>query len=202
MAKPIANILTNSKRVNIKYKFNKCKTLEETNTSLPTLIIGYENAKKYIKNFDILTKNQENTNIWWTFSKTENNSEYEEDLSKFNEVIINQLIKDIKYKLIDLIQITKFTKRKILKWLISDSKKLLYNLNNNFLFILDKKEKIIYGLSLTTLRYFGGDDKILIKKLLKYPHNELIEDFNAIPIDIRRTIGDNIHYLVGIYENF
>lgn len=54
MKKIIANIITKSNKIDFDFNYNKCKSMEEIDSSLPTFIIGYENAKKFIRDFDIL----------------------------------------------------------------------------------------------------------------------------------------------------
>ena len=81
MQKPVANIITNSNKIDFEFKYNKCKSLEEIDVSLPTLIIGYNNAKRYIKNFNILNKAYPEQKIWWTFLKTEKRVDYERTYS-------------------------------------------------------------------------------------------------------------------------
>ena len=105
MQKPVANIITNSNKIDFEFKYNKCKSLEEADASLPTLIIGYNNAKKYIKNFNILVKAYPEQKLWWTFLKTEKRADYDDDIAKFNETVINEHIKDIKYSFIDVIKL-------------------------------------------------------------------------------------------------
>ena len=78
MQKSVANIITNSNKIDFEFKYNKCKSLEEIDVSLPTLIIGYNNAKRYIKNFNILNKAYPEQKIWWTFLKTEKRVDYDE----------------------------------------------------------------------------------------------------------------------------
>ena len=52
MQKVLANVITDLTRVKFDIKVNKCKSMDEIDKSLPTLIIGYKNAKKYIKDFN------------------------------------------------------------------------------------------------------------------------------------------------------
>ena len=56
MQKVLANVITDLTRIKFDIKVNKCKSMDEIDKSLPTLIIGYKKAKKYIKDFNILKK--------------------------------------------------------------------------------------------------------------------------------------------------
>ena len=55
MKKYIGNIVANQK-YKVDSCFKKCQTLSEIDETLPTLIIGLQNAKNSIKDFKILVK--------------------------------------------------------------------------------------------------------------------------------------------------
>lgn len=202
MQKPVANIITNSNKIDFEFKYNKCKSLEEIDLSLPTLIIGYNNAKKYIKDFNILKKAYPEQKIWWTFLKTEKRTDYDEDIVQFNEVVINEHVKDIKYSLIDVINIDFNEKKKIIRYFLSDDKKIVYNYFNKFLFTYSKKYKIVWGISLATLRFCGVNTNKLLNRIYNNTNNTRVSDLNNIPFSLRKQIGDNIHYELSLYEYF
>lgn len=198
----VANIITTSNKIDFGFKYNKCKSLEEIDNTLPTLIIGYNIAKDNIKNFSLLRKEYTEQKIWWTFLKTEKRVDYDKDLSNFNSVIINEIVKDIKYQLIDVINLKKEEKESIWKELLSNKNKIIYNYFNKMLFIYINENKKVYGLPLTTCRFLGNDTDKIIKKLKKNLNNYFINDFNNITVDIRRKLDNNIHYLVVLSEYF
>lgn len=202
MQKSIANIITNANKVDFDYKFNKCKTLEEIDTSLPTLIIGLENAKKYIKDFNILKKEYIEQNLWWTFKKTEKRAIYDIDIVNFNNMVIDFLVKDVKYSLIDIVNLDKTKKYKVIKYLLSNEDKLLYNYFNKFLFIYSSEHKIVWGISLTTLRYCGIDTNKLLGKIYKNKNNRQIIDIDVIPLSVKKITYNDIHKQVALYDYF
>ena len=55
MEEALANIITNSNKIKFDLPVNKCKDISCRDETLPTLIIGYENAKKYIQGFNYRT---------------------------------------------------------------------------------------------------------------------------------------------------
>ena len=203
MQKSVANIITNSNKIDFEFKYNKCKSLEEIDVSLPTLIIGYNNAKRYIKNFNILNKAYPEQKIWWTFLKTEKRVDYDDDILKFNEIVINEHVKDINYSLIDVININLSEIKKIIKYfLLDDDIKLVYNYLNRFLFIYSKKYKTVWGISLVTLRFCGINSNKILNKIYNNENNIKITDLSNIPFSIRKQIGDDIHYQLSLYEYF
>lgn len=202
MQKPLANIITNSNKIDFDFEYKKCKSLEEVDKSLPTLIIGLNNAKNYIKNFDILQKEYLEQNIWWTFSKTEKRVIYDTDMLNFNSIVIDKLLDNIKYCLIDCININKIKCRKFIKYLFENKDKLIYNYYNKFVFIYDRKDNIVYGISLLTLRYFGIETNKWLTKIYKNKNNHQVLDINIIPLKIRKKLNNDIHKQLVLYDYF
>ena len=198
----VANIVTTSNKVEFGFKYNKCKTMGEIDTSLPTLIIGYNVAKESIDNFTLLRKSYPEQNVWWTYLKTEKRVDYDNDLNNFHNVVVNNISNNVTYSLIDIINLSTEDKENIWKMLLSNKNKVIYNYYNKFLFIYVNEDNIVYGLPLTTCRFLGKDTDKLIKKLNKIESNKFVYDFNNIPIEIRRKMDDNIHQLLVLNEYF
>ena len=61
--------------------FDITSSLKKVNDDIPTLIIGWNNAKTiYGDNLDILDK-KISKNLYWTFSKREKRNDYENDIT-------------------------------------------------------------------------------------------------------------------------
>lgn len=202
MKKIIANIITKSNKIDFDFNYNKCKSMEEIDSSLPTFIIGYENAKKFIRDFDILKKSYPEQNIWWTFLKTEKRVDYDNDIKNFNDIIIKKIIEKVKYQLCDIVTMNKNDKKKLWDFILSDNKKIIYNDFNKFLFIYDKENSIVLGLSLSTCRFCGVDTKSLCERIFSIPSNKEIIDFNIIPTIVKKNIQTDVHNLLALYEYF
>ena len=67
----IANIVTRSKKHGFGEEFNVVADCSEIIQGLPTLIIGLNEAKKCIPEFNILRKMYDDGKLWWTYKKTE-----------------------------------------------------------------------------------------------------------------------------------
>ena len=115
MQKVLANVITDLTRVKFDIKVNKCKSMDEIDKSLPTLIIGYKNAKKYIKDFNILKKSYHKQNLWWTFSKTERGVDFQDDIYKFSMEAIDNIIDKVEYQYVDYIDCSMEKAKKILE---------------------------------------------------------------------------------------
>ena len=96
-------VITDNSRVNLDKTFKRCNTLVDTIPQLPTLIIGYQNAQKWVKDYNILKKWYPEQNLYWTFGKTERKYEYDEDIDKFYNISIEKIYENIKYFYFDLI---------------------------------------------------------------------------------------------------
>lgn len=202
MQNATANIVSTSNRVDFGFKFNKCKSMEEIDKSLPTMVIGYKLAKETIKGFNILTKCYPEQNVRWTYLKTEKRTDYDKDLNAFQNNVIKDITNKVKYKLVDVIKLNTEEKEIIWKKFLSDNKKTIYDYYNKFLFVYVKEENIVYGLPLTTCRYLGKNTDKILNKMRKNENNTFIYDFNEIPAEIRKKLEADIHYLVALNEYF
>lgn len=202
MAK-IGNIVTESPNNPQYYLFNVVDDLSLIDVSLPTLVIGLDNAKKYIKNFSILKKIYDNNMLQWTFTRRERRKEYNDDLNSFKEYCILKDVKNIKYSYIDIINYPLSRIKKMIKYINSgDVKYCFITKNSNFIFIYSKKYNTVWGLSLALCEYIGIAKKKVIEKIRINPYNNIIKDITVISEDIRKKVGNNTHYLLPIYHYF
>lgn len=139
-------------------------------SSIPTLIVGKKNAEKIYgkENVKVLNKQIKN-NVFWTFSKTEKRNEYETDIEKFYSYVFNSLLREIKYKSLNvyLLKYNKF--REIVNYI--DSKKC-----NKTALVTDKHVylcigKNVIGISIYELNYIGVTRDRFITFLKKHSIN-------------------------------
>lgn len=200
--KSIANIVTNSKKVNFNLSYNKCRDLSEIDESLPTLIIGFENAKKTIRNFNILKKHYPEQNLWWTYGRTERMSDYIDDTRHFENIAIEKITDSVAYSNIDVINESPVRKMRMLRYLMSDDKKIVYSHYGKILFVYSPRYKTVWGLSLLTMRYFGYDPKKMLSFVFKNKNNSYINDLNEIPVSVKRDYRYDIPKQIVLYEYF
>ena len=106
MKKYIGNVIVSSPNYKVDNCFNKCLSLSNIDKTLPTLIIGLQNAKKEINDFNILNKKYDNDMLWWTFSKTERRSDHDKDIIDFHNYCISNIVNNIKYYYINYVNLS------------------------------------------------------------------------------------------------
>lgn len=205
MKKYIGNIVANQK-YKVDSCFKKCLTLSEVDETLPTLIIGFQNAKNSIKDFKILVKKYNEDMLWWTFSKTERNIDYEKDIIDFHNYCIANITKTIDYHNINYVNLTYNKAKKCLNFIKNDSKKYYYVDNGKFIFVYDTKNtnkgKHIYGFSLNTAAFFGISKKKIVSLLENNTNNKKIANFYSLPNKIRGLVNNDIPSEMVLLEYF
>lgn len=193
--KKIGNIVTKSKKNTFGDIFNVVKSLDDIIKDIPTLIIGFEEAKECIKDFNIIDKQY--GDIWWTFKKTERRCEYEEDVMKFYNYAILHEMEKTKYVYVDLINFSLNSIKKMIKFLGDKSRKYIFlTRNSHFMFVYSEQYNTVFGISLELCEYLGVNKQ----KVLKLLRNQVyIHDTKFMGNDIRRVIGSNTHYILPLY---
>lgn len=155
------------------------KDMESINDSTkPILVIGLEEAKKQGKEFSILNKRLD-SNLFWTFGKTERRTDHERDIQNFYEYVLNKSIKNIKYYYINIFKLRYNKVKKLLDIIYNTNKKYIY-INNDIIYIY--YNNYILGISLTMTDYMGVDRKKIIRKLrqnkynIVYYHNTFLDE--------------------------
>lgn len=193
--KKIGNIVTKSKKNTFGDIFNVVKSFDDIIEGIPTLIIGFEEAKEWIENFNIIDKQY--GDIWWTFKKTERRCEYEEDVIKFYNYAILHEMEKTKYVYVDLINFRLASIKKMIKFLGDGTKKYVFlTRNSHFMFVYSEVYNTVFGISLELCEYLGVA-KQKVYKLLR--NQEYIHDTKFIGSDIRKVIGSNTHYILPLY---
>ena len=160
----IANIVASSNR----YKFNNyikvCKTINDIDEGLPTLIVGIENAKSILGDKINYVVRDIDNNTCWTFGLTEKRSENEKDILKFKKSIVKGLKKNIKYKFFNILTCSRHKFKNFLRFLEDDKKKTFF-LTNSMVYIAVNDEVI--GISMDDCEYIGVDRKKIFNEIKK-----------------------------------
>lgn len=202
MEKVLANIITKSNKVKFDLPVNLCKDMSCRDENLPTLIIGYEDAKKYIKGFNILTKFYSEQNIYWTFKRTERGVDYENDLKEFYTTVITDYCNKNKYTFIDVINLDLKTTKKLINFAKSEDKKLIFNENNRFLYVFCEKYSTVFGFSLSTSNFFGIKPNKIVNLFRVNKNNKFVYDFTNIPYEVKHIIGEKIDKYMVLNKYF
>lgn len=194
MEKYIGNIIVNSQKSKIDNYFKKCVDIANIDIGIPTLIIGYERAKKIIgTKFHILNKKYDDQMLWWTFSKTERRVDYDKDVEDFKKFCINKITNNIIYYNINIINLNYNNIKRIYKFINNNNNKIYYIDNNKFVFLYDlENTKHVYGFSLSTCELLGVPKNKILKIIANNPQNIKITDFSLIPNGIRNIVSEDV----------
>lgn len=201
--KKFGNIVSESVRISTPIPLQLYKTLEEVeDRSIPTLIIGLDNAKKYINGFNILTKWYPDQNIGWTFTKTERAADQQIDIEYFCNGLIKNILNSCTYRLVDIVNLTRSRLKAMIEFVNNQYDKYVFIDRNAFMFIYSIEHRRTYGIPLNTCRYCGIDSDKVIKKVLSNPHNQRVKNFQRIPFTVKDKLGDALHTYFAVLEYF
>lgn len=157
----IGNVVTETEFSDKRY--NVCKSYDEINTNLPTLIIGWKNVKDIFgeENVSILRKNI-NENTFWTFDIQERKVDYEVDIDNFESVCLGILNDRINYVYVDLLHDNRKKVKKIIRK-IYNLKNIISFKNDNMFYIFD--ENLVFGVDLNIVEFLGLDKQKIINKI-------------------------------------
>ena len=135
---------------------------EYSETSLPTLIVGWEKVKTIFGDDVSIRKNEVSNGVFWCFSRSERRSEYENSLDEFNKECIKKYYNQFSYVFLDLICDSRKKVRKIIREIYKNEGHFTIS-NNQMLYIYFNK--IIIGIDLNQLYYIGIDNSKIMSKL-------------------------------------
>ena len=184
--KYIANIITKSK-IDVGEYINITNTLDEVDLQIPTLIIGWENVKRFFPQADILNKRITET-VSWTYSNREKRQEYEPDLNKFIRDLFINLGSTVKYTFFNILTSKLKRIKDFIKYIQSDLPKVIYLTNKN-VYIYNGEQ--ITGFSISDLEYYGIKKEKVINSLKRNVNNKLFFNDNFLTWKLKRIIGDN-----------
>lgn len=196
------NVVTTSKTIKFDLPINLCSDMSCVDENLPTLIIGYELAKKYIDGFNILKKYYPETNTYWTYKKNERGIDYEDDIESFYNLLITSYCSKVDYQFIDIVTLGYRNAKKLLKFISSSEHKFIFNENNRFIYVYTLEYKKVFGFSLSTAKFFGLNINKLLKLFKENECNEFIDDFANIPTNIKKIVNNRVDKYLVLYECF
>lgn len=198
--KKIANILTTNNKLELGEAYNICRCMDCLDDTLPTLIIGYDNAQEYIKDFNILKKDYPEQNLYWTFKKTERRDEHNEDLKKFCNKVLKEQAEKAKYEYIDILNMGYRRISNLIKYIDgTDHKRVLFI--KGFVFIYSERYSVVWGLSLKLCEFLGIRKMKIIDRIKQNRNNHII-DLKEVPADIKKNVDNNLHWLLPLYDYY
>lgn len=188
--KKIGNIVTTGKKNNFNELYNVVNDIKDIDRKLPTLIIGWNNAKELLKSPNILVKNY--NNVSWTFSKTERMCEYKEDIDNFYQKTLTNVLSKIGYEYIDINRWSFSDIKKIINILKSRKKKFVFlTKDSNFAFVYIESYSVVFGISLSLCEYIG----INKKKVLSLMKNVDYVTASCITPELKSVIKTKTYYI-------
>ena len=188
----IGYIITDKKMNGINILVGQVNDISLADPSKPILIVGWDKAKENEKYSSILDK-QLDDNLFWTFSKTENRSDFEDDLVKFYLLCYNRVIERTRYYYINLLSIPRIKFIELCR-IISDSsvKRSIY-IHKSMVYVPFNGN--ILGISLDIAEFCKVSRKKIIDFISSNKSNKIIDDSDFRVRKITRNIENN-RYIV------
>jgi hypothetical protein len=188
----VGNIITSSRIKEENFKI--CNKIDTIDSSLPTLIIGWEKTKELFGNKVSILHRQIDANFYWTFSKKERKIDYEIDIKNFKELCYDIFGEELIYIYIDPLHSKLLIIKKILNKIYSLKETISHITDKNMLYIFG--DDIIFGVDLNITKYIGIPKDKIISRIHNLPNSVLIENeiFNKCKEFIKRL--DNRQKLI------
>ena len=165
----IGNVITDEK-VKLDKKFNISNSLDDIIDTIPTLIIGLDNAKKLNTKLNYLDRKIDD-NTFWTFNKKEKRVLFEEDLFYFIEHSYSLFRNKINYKFVDMI----LSESKYINNIfdeLSDAERIISFTTLDMVYVF--LDETVYGFDLRQVTFRGRNKNTFI---------ELIKSFSDVFLD-------------------
>jgi hypothetical protein len=160
---------------------------------IPLLIIGKKNAETLFGEENVKVLNKEICDgIFWTYSKMEKRSEFEKDINSFYEYVKKRLFKTIKYKSINIYNLTFNEVKKILTFIKFSKKEKNIFITNNSIYISYCNNVI--GISMDEIDYIGIKKDKIISMIKANNSNFIIHEDNKIN-SIKRQLN-NCNFII------
>lgn len=185
--KILGYIVTEHKMRGIESFVEQVNSIELADSTKPILLISWKNAKKHPKYTNILDRKLD-TNLFWTFSKSENRSDFERDLEKFYTYIFTNISNTVTYYYVNILKL-RYTKiKKLYNIINSNIDKNIY-INNRTVYIPFQNDKIL-GISLQILSYCGIKQSKVFSRIFKNSHNKQVDSTDRATIKLERKLED------------
>lgn len=156
----IANILTNEKITEMPF-YNVTSDRSLLVAGIPTLVVGWEKVKEEYPGTSIIEWKIGN-NLYWTYSKYERRDKYEDNVKKFNDLAVKNVIDKVKYVFFDVILDDGVRLNNFLDFLANATRKTIF-ISRDMIYLYsggsnDGKERVI-GVSLRDCEYIDPNLK-------------------------------------------
>lgn len=171
---------------------NKSNIIE----TLPTLVIGWDLAKKTYPTASVLDW-KINETTFWTFGNRERRHVFEKNVDEFKKMCLEKVISDTKYVFHNVLIATDDENKCFLDKLKSAKSGICSVLNDMAYFSLDN-ENTVYGLSCRDLEYLGKSKHNFFIWLKAMTNITFVPPINNIPFDIKNKLQNKPYLLAMI----
>ena len=180
--------------------------LEKNTEDIPTLIVGKAFAESiYGKDKVKILDRKITKNVYWTYSKTEKRSAYDEDVEKFKSMVYSNALKTMKYQFFSMFRSNLSKKKGLIEFINNRKIKKVIYIKGEHIYIY-YGDKLIIGLSLAEMEYLGISRDKVIKRLTNNPNNKILFNDSFISYAVMRLVGNNFFIIPYLYavknENF
>ena len=179
-------IVSEKKLKNIDGFVEQVTDIQMADPTKPILIVGWKKAKEDPRYSTILDK-QLDENVFWTFSKTESRSDFEEDLKEFYAVIYSNILNNINYYYINIYKLKYSNIKKLYNIILTSGEVKNIYLSKDLLYV--PYEGKVLGLSLSILEYCGIPRDKIINKIKSVGIN-VLEDNGKFIFKLVRQLGN------------
>jgi hypothetical protein len=193
----IGRIITKGKNLETVDFVDITQQLNITDKTVPTLIIGKQNAEKICgkENVHVLDKKIED-NVYWTFGKLERRNDFERDLLAFNKMLIKKLFKNINYEYFN-VYTTDYNDVKSLLTKIDKNKGNVCYVSDKDLYLLIGNT--VYGISFRDLEYIGVNKDKVINRIKRNRGNKIITNDYFISKNMKKYLNNTRFMVPYIY---
>lgn len=158
----------------------------------PILIVGWEKAKHNELYKSILDK-QLSENLFWTFSKTESRSDFEDDLKKFYSICYDKVVASIRYYYVNLLSISRKKLIELCKIVSDPSVRKNIYIHKSMVYVPYKGN--VLGVSLSVAEFCKVSEDRIRRFILSTKSNVIVDDSNFKVKKIVRNL-ENKRYAV------
>jgi len=193
----IGRIITKGKNLETLDFVDITQQLDMTDKTIPTLIIGKQNAEKIYgkENVHVLDKKIED-NVYWTFGKLERRNDFERDLLSFNKILSKKLFNSVKYEYFN-VYTSGYSDIKTLLTKIDRNKGNVCYVSDRDLYLLI--DNVVYGISFRDLEYIGIDKDKVINRIKRNRNTRMVTNDYFISRNMKKYLNSTRFIIPYIY---
>ena len=186
----LGRIITKSKKLPVLDFIEITSDTGKITNEIPTLIIGRKIAEEFYGKDKIKVLNKKiEKNIYWTFAKNERRNDFEEELKRFNDRIIQEILAKINYDYFNIFFESIEESKNFINWLYGEEKKYIYVLDSHLYIYNPLNEKTV-GFSLMDAEYIGKNSEDIYEKIKSNPNNVILNSDNFLTPSMRSLFSN------------